>query len=362
MPYTVTPYPEFSWSESKARRWTECQRAHYWAVYRQHNGWLTDAEDSRREAWRLGKLVRGWPAALGVSLHARAAECIAACRSGVPMPAMVDLRRRCARELNAVYRASRWHLRDFMRAPKAWPVLASAYYGEAFDGEDLAAAVARLDAALDRLVDCALWPAIRAAAPDDVVVADAFHAFTLQLPYPSGRESVRVYAAPDVVFRRAPGAPTEVWDFKSGRSDGAVDQLLVYALAVRASPLFPRPVRTNSAGTLGGVIQLGAVPGAFDDAFEILPEDLEAATMRIASSVSAMSHPLSDANRNVPGPLEAFPQTERRHRCPGCLYRGLCYPDQYRPAAVTGGAAGATDAVGRARTRVEHIAGVETVP
>jgi PD-(D/E)XK nuclease superfamily len=330
MPYTVTPYPAFSWSESKARRWAECRRAHYWAVYHQHNGWLDDAEASRREAWRLGKLIRGWPAALGISLHARAAECIAACRSHVSMPPAQELRRRSARELNAVYTASRRRLVEFTRAPKRWPVLDAAYYGEAFDGDDLESAVARLDSALDRLSDCALWPAIRSADPSDVIVVDPFHSFVLPGSNSGGAPPTTVYAAPDLVLRRTATAPAELWDFKSGASGGgAVDQLLVYALAARLSLRLP-PV---DGGYVGGVIHLGAPSGAPDDAFAISLDDLEAATQRVAKSVETMRTPLIDATANVPGPIEAFPRTDRRFRCPRCPYRGLCEPEEYASAS-----------------------------
>lgn len=88
-----SPGPAFSWSESKHRRFTECRRKHYWAVYAQYNGWRAPTDSFSRLAWALGKLVPSWGAALGTSLHARAAECVAACRSRAAMPTFADLRR-----------------------------------------------------------------------------------------------------------------------------------------------------------------------------------------------------------------------------------------------------------------------------
>lgn len=80
------PYPIFSWSESRDRRFRECRRKHFFAVYLSHNGWLPDAPAARRLAWTLGKAVPSWYVALGSALHRQMLACARQCADTGVLP------------------------------------------------------------------------------------------------------------------------------------------------------------------------------------------------------------------------------------------------------------------------------------
>lgn len=53
MAFEIRPYPEFSWSISRARLLRQCPRAYFYHYYLKHNGWLRDAPEQARLAYRL---------------------------------------------------------------------------------------------------------------------------------------------------------------------------------------------------------------------------------------------------------------------------------------------------------------------
>ena len=323
--------PRFSWSESRHQRFLECPRRYYWSVYGKYNGWHPEAAPEARLAWRLAQLVPGWAIALGTTVHVRATECVAACTAGKPLPSFGTLRRAAAADLNRLYQNSRRRLDRFRAAPDRWPVLADAFYGEPWDAEEVARISARLDATLDRLLaQDWLWEAIRGAAPGDTILVDRFYNFVLQ------PDAITVYAAPDLLLRRRPGAPMEIWDFKIGQADGAIDQLLTYALAARDG-LGIAPV---DGGFLAGIVSLArqseSAPDASGDGrpsaqrFAVSAEDIDGAAARILRSAAAMTAPIRDRGQTA-APLDpsAYPQTPHRTRCARCQFRGLCEPESY---------------------------------
>lgn len=127
MGFVQRPYPEFSWSESRARRFRECKRKHFLAVYQSHNGWEKGASYESRLAWTLGKLIPGWRAALGTAVHTQAVHCVLSCATTGRLPEFATLRQAAAQELNHIYRCSERHLRDFWNHPNRWPVVAGAF-------------------------------------------------------------------------------------------------------------------------------------------------------------------------------------------------------------------------------------------
>ena len=325
MGHSVRPYPTFAWSESRARRYQECRRKHYHAVYTAHNGWLPDASPDRRLAWLMGKLVVGWPAALGTTVHRRAEECVRAGMQGRPMPTFAELRAAAARDLNTIYRNSRGRTADFWSDPQRWPVHEGSFYGEASWADDVARVATALDAALDALLSAVeLWSIVAVAGPAGVWLPGRWPSFRLE---PGG---LTVYAAADVIVRPHPGAPAEVWDFKTGGGDGAVDQILTYALGAReglGAPPGPAP----HARYLGRLVHLGAAstPDAYAP-FAISDADLAGAATRVQASAAAMRSHLADASANRPSAIDAFPRTTQLWRCTHCPYRGLCEPDDHR--------------------------------
>ena len=83
MAFEIRPHPDFSWSQSRRSTFRECPRKYYWQYYGSHNGWLDEATDEARRAWRLKKITNLYMV-LGTIVHELAADTILrAARRGV---------------------------------------------------------------------------------------------------------------------------------------------------------------------------------------------------------------------------------------------------------------------------------------
>jgi hypothetical protein len=111
-------------------------------------------------------------------------------------------------------------------------------------------------------------------------------------------------------------------DFKCGRADGAIDQVLTYCAAARDG------LRLDvSNGCVGQVISLDASPDERVMRFIAIPEEIEEAAERVRHNVAAMRALLEKPVANVPKAASAFPQTQNARTCRACTYRALCWPE-----------------------------------
>lgn len=319
--------PGFAWSHSRARRFRECRRRHFWAVYGGQGGWHHHAAPGVRLAWLMGRLLPSWAVAVGQAVHRRALACARAAAFGELMPSFVTMRRTAARELNGLFQQIYSPQNAFESHPERWPMLEAHFYGEPGRPEELERAVTALDDAIRVLAGADdLWARVRASGPASLWVPEPFFSFEF------GVERIRVYAAPDLVVGPRPGSdPTnsaaEIWDFKLRGDGGAVDQLLVYGLALAHGEAFP-PGPTADRRYLGRIVRLGAAAESVEEraTFAITAGDLHAAAARIHEDTVAMRALLRDPARNIPRDVEAFPRTEQAWRCARCAFRGLCDP------------------------------------
>jgi hypothetical protein len=230
-------------------------------------------------------------------VHDAASHCVVQLRAGHPLPDVAVLRRRCAEALNRTWRASREQRQAFWHRPRGVPMLEEALYGVGPSRVALHQAREKLERVLVALMGLTpLWCMVREAAAGDVRIVGRYNRFDLALaPNPlgaaAGRKSPRAslitcYAAPDLIVRPSASQPTRIVDFKCGRGDAVIDQILTYGLAVQEGLRLDSP-----AGWMGAVAALDEAGDAASypwSEFTIAPEDLADARSRITCSVGAM--------------------------------------------------------------------------
>lgn len=310
MAYVRRELPTFSWSHRRDQTLAECQQQYFIRYYASHNGWERGASGEARQAYTLGKLV-SLPQALGMALHRRAAECVAAVTAGDPLPDERTLLDRCRSELKRLYRCSR-NRKAFLANPKASPMLHELYYGGTIAPEQFERTRAKLRACIANLARSAVWADLRQAiaAGGEVLVIDSLETFTL--------DDTVVYAAPDLVYREAAGGPWVVCDWKSSDEwDASTDQVALYSLLVRDG--------------LGWSLVDGACRGRVvclasgeDHQFALDADDLAEAERRVRTSIARMRTLLHDPVANRPLGWEAYPLNWRPWRCRHCNYLEVC--------------------------------------
>jgi hypothetical protein len=275
-----------SWSCSQQRTFDECPRARYWATDVASNGWRRDASELARTAYRL-KSLSTLPMRLGISLHARAAECAVALRERIKMPSLLTMRQRTSSDMRYVWVSARDRYEEWLRAPKHVPMLLETHYRRPLLPAFVSGVRERLERGLITLHGLGLWSELAACAPSDILTVDSLTSYAL--PDPGGGPDVKVWAAPDLVMRVEPGKPFEVVDHKTGGAlrDGrsftlAVEQLMTYAVYLRRGAKVLRP----DESCRGRLILLG---DGSEHEFPITPSDIDAAEARIHAGVAAMA-------------------------------------------------------------------------
>ena len=226
------PYPEFTYSASADRRRRECARAHFHAIFTAHRGWLGAVGDRAWLAYRL-KAAQPLAMALGIAVHEAAARCTRALLGGGSLPTVDELYIDAAAYLNTRWRNGRDARQQFWRRPKDAPLFLESLSRVGPTPEAFVRARQKLQRVLESLVACdEVWDWVRSADPGDVLLVDPFYRFPL-VESTTGA-LVPCYAAPDLLVRPR-RARWHVVDWKSGRADGVIDQVLTYALAAHRS-------------------------------------------------------------------------------------------------------------------------------
>ena len=205
--FEIRTYPEFSWSISRQRLLRDCPRAYYYRYYLSHNGWLSDAPEQARLAYRLSKLV-GLDALLGQEMDERAREVEAKARANEPLPSASDLEERTRATLREAWRSSRDGRAAFEARPKDLVMLRSFYV------EGCPPPAAETDRLNEKLATChkyllaaAHWERLRECGGDGCVRIPAFAHFFL--------DGVKAFAAGDLAYLHE--GTMYLIDWKSGR-------------------------------------------------------------------------------------------------------------------------------------------------
>lgn len=316
-PFTPREWPEFAWSESKARLLRRCPAAYRLATYAKWNGWAADATPEARTAYVCSKLT-SVPLVLGQAVHAVAERRVRDVMAGRRLATERQMRDAISATLNDAYLASKSQRQAFIANPTRVPMLAEIFWREGISA-GIAADIRRKAAACaESLARSSIFPALADVRADQVLAVDTRTAFVV--------DGVTAYGAPDLVYQstrhqgpdnRVEGCSVRVIDWKTGTADGVVDQVATYA-ALIAGAWGMHPDRVTFHGAVVPLGESGEPESCFLSA-----RDLSDAVTRIHASVREMRALCADPDANVPKPAEAFPPRPGSH-CRTCAFRGIC--------------------------------------
>jgi CRISPR/Cas system-associated exonuclease Cas4 (RecB family) len=317
------PFPDFSWSRSRAGTLSACARRYYYRYYGSWRGWEDDAGAEARRAYLLKKLT-ALSAELGRSVHRRAFEVGFRAAQGLEPPSLDEILERTRRELNEVVLTSR-DRRSFEERPGQHDFLRSAWYGDGPSDERIERTRDRLRASHRRLRAHDAWPALREGELEAEYLSDPE-----VVPEPRIEvDGVPVYGEPDLVLRRGDGRAVLV-DWKSGRERREdLWQLALHGLWLEAT-----------AGDVGCLARAEYLAEGVSREIELGRAELDEARDRVRESVEGMRRLLEDPARNAPRPKDAFPLTDDRRLCRWCNFFELCEDELRETGGVPEGPGG----------------------
>jgi hypothetical protein len=304
MPFEIRPYPDFSWSQSRRATFRECPRKYYWHYYGSHNGWLEEATEEARTAWRLKKLTN-LHMTLGNVVHEQAADAILRVRGGGTAPGTADLIEEGRRRLNRAWLESQ-RREDWERRPGSVTMLMEFYRGTGPSRDLIETIRDRLHTCLRNLPASESFREAIEAPMVEVKEVDRLDFVEL--------EGVKLYAQPDLLYRL--GDAWRIVDWKTGeRHKSHASQLRTYAVYLGTRD------DLEDAPIIGRLEYLAEGEGT---SLPISDRDCADERQRILDSVGAMRSYLADPVRNEALPRESFPLTEDTGWCERCQFYELC--------------------------------------
>jgi hypothetical protein len=304
--FEIRAYPEFSWSISRQRQLDSCPRAYYYRYYLTHNGWLSDAPERARLAYRLSKLTT-LDALFGQQMDERAREVEASVRSGGPVPEASELEERTRQVLRLAWRSSRDGRAAFEARPKDNLMLTSFYLkGCPPEDGDVGRLNEKLGTCHRHLAGTSHWQRLRECGDEGCVLIPAFaHCFV---------DGIKVFGAGDLAYVH--NSTLFLIDWKSGRpgpDDHFQVMLATYCLKAGDASLAELPVRATLEYLQTGEQQPVSLPD--DDHAEMIA--------RLRTWFRGMRSYLRDVDANAPVDESEFPRKESG-LCRSCNFRPFC--------------------------------------
>lgn len=310
MTFEFRPYPEFAWSISRQRKLDQCPRLYFYTYYLGWNGWMDDASEETRVAYRLGKLT-SLDALFGQQIDERARELEAAARARRSLPAPEDLEVRTRGALRQAWTRSLNGRVAFESRPSKVVMLRSIYLDQ-----DTQPETDRLNEkagpSMSGLLATSHWERLRGSGETGRVEVPAFASFP--------HDGIKVFAAPDLAYVHE--GVLHVVDWKTGRADDS-NPMQVLLQIWWALETYPELEREAAEGRLAVRGYLEYVAAGRTQPVEAAPGFREQAAETVRAGVARMRALQADPERNVPLEMAAF---ERREGglCRMCDFAPIC--------------------------------------
>jgi len=308
MAFTITQFPEWSWSHSRGQLFRECPRRYYYHYYASHNGWLKDASEQRKVAYRLKQMTNLF-LHFGDAVHQVADMHVRQWMSKGRRFTYEELQERVRNMMNQAVLESR-DVPQWWEAPKKRKMFVEQYYNGQLPKQLVGIIKERMTVCLNNLLT-------------SQSLHDMTHDPTVEILEMEQLNTVliggnKVYVKLDVLYRcRENEEPRYVIvDWKTGQEDASIDdQLCLYAYYLNRHlgiPLEQIEIRTEYLLT-------GECKRTF-----VIEEQLAEVEQRILASVREMKGVLADPLTNEPLPEASFGGPQDEKSCRFCNYRQVC--------------------------------------
>lgn len=313
---------EFAWSWSRHRMFYDCARMLYWQYYGSWGGWLDEAPQDARTAYRL-KQIQSLSMLVGRTFHSVVSELLrnrSAAPANVPVGQMqTDMERRLRKKLDESRKRSWERFGD----PKHFTNLFEDYYGSGIDDAARERAIQDLRACVDGFAGTQIGRRAFRVPRERMLFVDEDDFDKKKIV----RNGIVVFASPDFVVRD-PAGGVHIVDWKTGKEGKAtIEQLAAYGLFV--AERFGEPLERMTA-------YLVYARGGKVESYGDLASGSELALQSMDTYVSDVRGRLTDVERNVAGDIERFPMTNNLKLCARCKFRELCGRMDQPAAAPTG--------------------------
>lgn len=310
MPYQRREFPEWSWSQTRAINFRDCQRSYFHRYYGAHNGWETGAMEYSRKAFQLKHMIN-LHLLVGDIIHQLAMMAIHDLREDRGLQTAQFYTELGRQKLNEGYLTAKKRV-NWERSPSKNKMLHEFYYSTGPSPELIDTIKKKLFDCIKYLLTSKTFSRLQ-SGQCEIFLVDVLANFQLH--------NTKLYAAPDLLYREQ--GQIVLVDWKTGSTaDEYKQQIMTYALYTQD---FFKTQKFEIKWPIKGRLQY-LLNGTLDE-FDIFPEDLEKESLRIAHSIQSMREFLVEPEANQPESMKQFKLTEKTWLCKNCSFFELCEPE-----------------------------------
>ncbi|WP_240375819.1 PD-(D/E)XK nuclease family protein [Bacillus piscicola] len=310
--FEIKTYPEFSWSLSRHKTLTHCARQYAHQYYTAHNGWLRQASETSKHAYRL-KNITNLEMYFGSAVHALIDNIIENYLDTGYIPSENELTEKIRADLNQGFIEAIKYGDKWFQKPNKSTMLHELYYGNTkkLPADKIAKIKERLQVTMPHFLKSKTLNEFAYNDKVEFLEAEKFRILHIG--------NVKVYVVLDLLYRDLNRDKWVIVDWKTGKQTAEDPyQLALYALYLLQS--YPIPSYTDIVIRNEYLVEGTSIEHQLD------PVALEKVQELIGSSVEWMNEYVEDVPSNQPLPLESFPKREDQRACHFCNFYELCFP------------------------------------
>ncbi|MDF2011713.1 PD-(D/E)XK nuclease family protein [Priestia megaterium] len=305
--FQITDFPEFSWSYSRHKMVTQCNRKYAYHYYVSHNGWLDSASAQSQSAYRLKK-VSTLSMYAGQAVRQVITEAISDYTSTKLVPNERNLAEKVQQLLNNALRDSTDYGELWYHKPAQYKMLLEFYENGYISKKDLKDMQKRVHICVHHFLQSKSFCDIVSSPFLEVEPHQSFRSINVY--------DHKVYAPFHSLFKNPVTDEFTIVDWKiSKQTKDDLFQLAIYALYVLAEyNISVDQIKVRNEYLLSGSART----------YQLTLHEIEAVLQQVDTSIDYMKTFLEDSEVNQPLPLEHFPQTDTPASCHGCAFKELC--------------------------------------
>ena len=306
--FEVKEFPEFSWSFSRHKTLMTCARKYGYDYYAGHNGWLYDADESVKHAYRLKKL-KNVPIAFGQIVHELAERALRTFLEHGYVMTEGELVGEARNMLNQAYIDSRDRKRQWTQKPARFHMLYDMYYEGELNRMEAEEYRRRLSIVFKHFLASGSFRDIT-DRPQTMQFqqAEEFRFMTV--------DGVKIFVVMDLLYRDLESNKWVIVDWKTGKeAEDDRSQLALYAYyLMQKYGAQVEEIEIRNEYVLTGV----------QKSYTLRDADISLMLEKMKQSVHMMRRFQLDILSNEPAELEDFPRTAYEQRCETCNYKEIC--------------------------------------
>jgi CRISPR/Cas system-associated exonuclease Cas4 (RecB family) len=299
---------QFAWSESRVKTLRECARKYYINYFLSWEGWIGNASQEKKQAYRLKNLTT-FPMFVGTVVHTVIEDAIKEFRRTDKWPSLSDSQEEVVRLLRKGWKES--SNKEWMKEAKKTNFFEH-YYNEIPPKKKLEDYKFKALRCISAFYKCYIFDLMSSLNDDDWIEAEEFQKFFLK----DGEEvSVKL----DCAFRH--DGKVYIIDWKTGKPNkDIVDQVVTYSMYA---------IKKGWVKDVSDIIIIPVFLSSFDDDPTASLPILEITQKQITRQVTIIKkeYPILVDAFGHKDDEDYFEKTPNTNRCRYCSFKEICFPN-----------------------------------